>query len=483
MIPRSRFSRTKAATKTRPTKPKRKQPSEVASPKKSKVKKVVILDKIADAVEYGNLGILIGAGLPMAIFNQNQKRALSWPELLEKCAKILKVDFGKVNKPGVSHPEMATQICKMYSKKTGFPLNDSVLILKQQIADLTSFYPNPSTRARYNEFFDVLKPKWALTTNYDTVLESILTGKGHSLAPADFLSAPTGQMPIYHLHGSRLNPSSIVITQQDYVELLRPNHYRQLRLSLLMTESLTLLIGYRLGDVNVQTAVDWSRNVYKRSRESKHNFPNDLIQLVYSKRPRKEPYRDNHVLVIEFADLEDCLIEICEHIEDRQVVHKSRLRKLRVIEKRYLEPTPHMIDRFIETENARDLAIKHLKDNESFFINAFIEFLSRVLDNVWGKARENGGFRHYDVYLKLIFEIIEKVNFPQGAPALIQTLCSRLDKVAFFIGPGFGEANQAYKTWKIRAGGLRTEMKNELRNICRTDPDYSNLSRLLGEID
>ncbi len=51
------------------------------------------------------------------------------------------------------------------------------------------------------------------------------------------------------MHGIRTSPNSIIISQEDYISLFRPNQYRQQKLSLSIKESTTLIIGYGLGDV------------------------------------------------------------------------------------------------------------------------------------------------------------------------------------------------------------------------------------------
>ena len=68
---------------------------------------------------------------------------------------------------------------------------------------------------------DILSPTWIITTNYDLVLETLLTGKCKSLSPTNYLSAPRNIIPIYHFHGTRLDPNSIIVTQEDYIPLFR----------------------------------------------------------------------------------------------------------------------------------------------------------------------------------------------------------------------------------------------------------------------
>ena len=70
------------------------------------------------------------------------------------------------------------------------------------------------------------------------------------------------------------------------MRLFRPSQYRQIRLALTIKESTTCLLGYSLGDVNVLTALDWSKNVF---RESKGNYPHEVVQILWlPKIPRSE---------------------------------------------------------------------------------------------------------------------------------------------------------------------------------------------------
>ncbi len=150
---------------------------------------------------------------------------------------------------------------KLLQKKC-VSFNASLQELKQEIAALTSWYPTDEQREKYSKYLEAFEPSWIVTTNYDLVIETLLTGRSTALGPNDPLSAPKGVVPVFHLHGVRTNPEEIIIAQEDYITLFRPGEYRQMKLALTIKESTTLLLGYALGDVNVLTALDWSRNVF-----------------------------------------------------------------------------------------------------------------------------------------------------------------------------------------------------------------------------
>src|SRR4051812_17990928 len=60
---------------------------------------------IATSSIYGNLGLFVGTGLPMAILNNETKTiALSWKTLIEKCSFQLEIDTTILKTEGASYP-------------------------------------------------------------------------------------------------------------------------------------------------------------------------------------------------------------------------------------------------------------------------------------------------------------------------------------------------------------------------------------------
>jgi len=448
---------------------------------KTNTSKNSAFDKIAEGVIYGNLGLFVGAGLSMAIMNKDEEPiALSWHSLLEKCADYFEINFSQIMKEGKSYPQISTDLCRIIAKSKNISQQAASEELKQVISDLTSLYPDSSSRTKFSAYFNVLNPKWIITTNYDTVIESVLTGVGHSLAPEDQLLAPAGRIPVYHLHGIRTNPSSIVITQEDYVSLFRPNQYRQQKLPLTIKESVTLLVGYGLGDFNVLTAFDWSRNVFENNSSS---YPNGMIQLIHTADPNPVPYSKDGILVIEFKDLAKCFEEMCEYVTVRKTKARSEYNKLKKLETKYANPTEKLIEGFLENKDVRSRVLQDLKASNHYYINGFLELLSRALDQVWMEARKSGNFYQYDNYLCILLDIIENIEFASSPPALVQTISYGLDKVGYYVGPGYGEAHGAFRTWSMRGKKLPLPVIKELRNISKLNPSYHNIALLLKMID
>jgi hypothetical protein len=261
-----------------------------------------VLTFISKSASYGNLGLFVGAGFSKAVLNDPMmKIALSWGELLEQAAKKLGVNYEEINKVGVGYPDIASAICKAHSNAVAGKYEISLSELKREIAALTAWYPDQQKRNIFANYLQDLSPAWIITTNYDLVIEGLLMGRSMPLGPNDSLSSRKGIIPVFHLHGRRTNPEEIIIAQEDYVTLFRPTEYRQIKLALTIKESTTLLIGYGLGDVNVLTALDWSRNVFKAAETT---YPSDVIQILWTESPKETPYRDkNGMVIFETEDL------------------------------------------------------------------------------------------------------------------------------------------------------------------------------------
>lgn len=435
------------------------------------------LNKISKSSIYGNLGLFIGAGMSMAILNNDWERiALSWKELIYKCADEFNINLNEdINTEGISYPEIASEIAKLIAKNEKIEYQYAIKKLKDKIANLTCWYPQKDQREDYGEILENMSPNWIITTNYDLIIECLLTGKCLSLGPNDQLISPQSLIPIYHLHGIRTNPNSIIISQEDYISLFRPNQYRQQKLSLSIKESTTLIIGYGLGDVNVLTAVDWTKNVYSNQRI---NYPHDIIQLLYCEYPNPEPYRDrNDILIIEFDNLKNILSEICENIIEARALEEENNQKLSELNKIFENPTDESVKEFIDNQSFRLEVIMAISQNDIKLISGFLELFSKSIDETWIRAEPKGAFHAYDENLKLLLDIIINIELIKIPPALLESIAYNLDQVAYYVGTFMGQSRVAYNTWNNYKTNISEDTKIELLNIARAR-HYSNLKQL-----
>lgn len=441
--------------------------------------KLEVYEFISSSASYGNLGLFIGTGFAKAVLNDKNQIALSWGELLKKVCDILDIDYGGISKEGLGYPEIATRICLAYSEKSGMPYQQALSDIKRQIASITSWYPDYEKRVEFWDYLNYLSPSWIITTNYDLVIESLLTGSSIPLGPNDQLTNPKNVTPVYHLHGIRTNPEEIVISQEDFVSLFRPNEYRQIKLALTFRESTVLLLGYGLGDVNVLTALDWSNNVF---RGGTVDFPQDVIQVLRKTNPNEMPYRDrNGILIVETDELTHFFREYVE-VKKSEDAKELELIKMRLDVQNVLNaPTKETIERFIDDVDFRKSLINILSISPIHLASGFISFLDRCLTETWIRSGPTGAFEGYNQNLVLILDIITGFSVKNIPPALFQTAAFGLERVASYIGMEKGKSYAAARTWISRRGEISSDMVEELKGIADQHA-YINLKQLLDTI-
>lgn len=439
-----------------------------------------VLEFLSHSATYGNLGAFIGAGFSKAVLNDEfNDIALSWGELLEKVAEELKVDYDDIWKEGVGYPDIASQICQKYSEQSKKTYNQSLRRLKKEIAKLTSWYPDKEKRAEFSPHLNELNLSWVITTNYDLVIESLLTGKSVPLGPNDPLIAPFGIVPIFHLHGVRTNPEEIIIAQEDYVGLFRPTEYRQIKLALMIKESTMLILGYGLGDVNVLTALDWSKNVFKSESE---NYPNEVIQVVRKENPKEQPYRDkNAVIIVETSSLVSFFQEFSKVRKEKVEEEKKQSESLRKLAKQLDDADESMIEKFIDDIAFRKDVLKVLSSFSNDLISGFVSFLNKCIDETWARSEPNGAFQGYADNLTLILDILTSFSIKQIPPALFETTAYALQRVGYYVGNAYGKSFAAKAVWDKRSGEISQEMINELKSFA-IQHQYSYISKLCQQI-
>lgn len=346
--------------------------------------------------------------------------------------------------------------------------------------------PDESKVTAFREIFDYINPSWIITTNYDLVLETILTGKCKSLSPLNYLSAPKNIIPIYHLHGTRIDPESIIITQEDYIPLFRPNEYRQSKLAMTIRESTTLVLGYGLGDMNVLSAVDWSKNIYTEKNE----YPYEIIQALWTSNPQEDAYKDeNGNIIIEIDDLEQFLNDLIISIVEQQKTYDLKLRELNDLVGILESNDEEWIQKFIDERDFRLKLLDLLSEFEYHMISSYIQFFTVCINRIWEMTSVNGAFHVYDKYLSIILDIIIKYEYKKMPPRLFQIVAESLNKVLKYVGKSTttfltGDSWSATRTWHERKNDIPMEMKYQLYLYSKQNrflPLFTNIKEILVE--
>lgn len=451
--------------------------------------KTDIFDTICRAARLKNLGLFVGAGFSKSILDKDfNYLSYSWGELLEECCKTMDVDM-EIMKTNASYPEVASKICKQYSINKEISYENALKKLKEIIADLTYSFPSKDIQQKYYECLDPLQIEWIVTTNYDTLLESIFGGKSYSISPDEAFIKINNMIPIYHIHGVRTHSEGIVITNEDYAKLFRPSDYRQARLPFLIKESLVLMIGYGLGDINVLTAVDWSRNVYTaKNRNRDYEFP--IIQLLYKSDPKDKPYKDESgIYILEIDDIETFFTQLQKRYNETQDEYDDLLQKTNKYVDMFNLASEEDIDRYIKNqENCRTDTIDFIAalSQEFFYIyNSFLNFIRLVIKEIDRRSHVDGAFEYYNIKLCVVLDILEHIPLEVMPQSFLYYLANQLDGVAPMIGKSMGRSWKAFDTWEERKNKITQNTLSALNGIVEHDiwNRYLDLKTLLSTVN
>lgn len=397
-----------------------------------------ILNRIADAALFGSLGLFAGTGLSKDL---TLGETPSFLEVLERVVAALGLDYS-VKDPenaGVSFPGIAERIVLAHKEKSGLPLEVAEIEIKKAVCLQCNLLPDLARSAAYRKVLEGFGLQWVVTTNYDYLVESVIPNS-QTIDPRRIMNVRFDYVPIFHIHGHLYSPEEIVLTESDYVQLFSPIDYRQLKLNLLLAESTTIMIGYSLGDINVKHAMEWQRTLREKYGLEPLTYQSMVIQVLYKEdSPALEPYLGpNGESIIETNDVLEFLSVAAMRISGR---------------KKALEDSTRVMDEWLqgkqaqqvaESTSARSAFISNLVNHpRSYNIQDVVRFLDIVLDPIWGKAREDGGWEQYSKFLIILVEVL--AAFPSGEmhPTLLINLAERLENVFRFVD---SEGKEKYGT-------------------------------------
>ena len=244
--------------------------------------KDVFYELVCANAEDGTLCFFIGSGFTKSICNN----ALNWNELIDKVGKKLEVTLDDKDK-NLSEPIKFSIISDIYSKHNGLSFEEAQMAVKKCITELTCYEDYNNWQNEYSDFFKELVPNCIVTTNYDTMIEKILCGKAISLSKENAFMKSKDVIPVYHIHGVNTDFKSIVATQRDYAEYLRPNNYALSRLPFIFAENFVVILGYSIHDLNVLHAIDLAQKVYGITNNAR------IVQVKYIREGEAKNYLYN----------------------------------------------------------------------------------------------------------------------------------------------------------------------------------------------
>jgi hypothetical protein len=443
------------------------------------------IKNLAEQISEWGIGIIVGAGFSKAVIGDNKNPAKNWKELFVEVITYLNYkyknevgyfdDIDDELSSGKTLPQIATNICYEITEVTGNSYEDSKNELKRIIRSLVNWVPSNETIKKYRKFFEDMDTRWVVTTNYDEVLEAIFGERGYPLNPEQPLTAPSDNIPIYHIHGSRRNYRNLIVTHEDYVPLFRPGNYRESKLTTMMTETPVLVLGYSLSDLNLLAALDQSNRIL----ESSQNFSVVLAQYTNNDELcyRENKFEKGGYKELEINSIEDFLEKLIKQKQDNSEITNHRLESQKIayqpfvdlvsaVEKLsvknaktytdFVEANPEEVEKIAESilKNPEN-KIGKLKMFEKFNRPAELDFFNKTIAIIMqyfkGKSVENGEFSAYAKLLKFIMYVLNEFELTWFTPQLMELITKNLEYALRHSGDHLGESYEANEIWNSQA--------------------------------
>ena len=451
--------------------------------KDGKLSRDGVFESICKATRIDTLGLFIGSGFSKALLEgDNHFKSYSWSELLRRVSDDFNITRDVLNE-GKPYSEVASVICFEYAKAHSISHKEAERQMKFKIAEIVNVIPSNHKIKEYETIFARLNPNWIVTTNYDSIIEQIIREKALPINPKDTYIKIRDFTPVYHIHGSIFDPESIVITNEDYIHTLRISDYRHARLPFIIKESTVLMIGYSLNDLNVLSAVDYSKNVY--SNDMSYDTP--IIQLLYKKNPNNEPYySDDGIIIQEVSNLSDYFLEYLEFEKRYRGQIGKVTKQVNELVELLSNADEGLVISFISDSSFRLKYIHTISGiaREFWYIySSYTAFLNKCFGLLWNKASAYGAFEEYNNILCLLLDIIENLDYDNSPLSFVDYLVNNFSEIALFVGNEKGQSYSAFSTWELRKVVFPERFVEEYIKRRKDDYNYKCGLTLIKSLD
>lgn len=250
---------------------------------------------ISTSLYTNSLTFFVGTGFSKYMTNG---KAPSWLELLVDCAKEIDKDDKLVNQlfnsdssGRIKEAKYDLTICAQilegeYLKKRKNIKNQIAKIIYTNINEKTI---DKDKLEHLQTFFSEHPNVNIITTNYDTIFSDfIIPLTSRIIIEGSTIPRINSGQNIYHIHGCINRPESIILTINDYYNFQNSNNYFSRKFFTLLQETTVSIIGYSLGDFNLNSILNEVKNSKKESFRrtdiyyiTKDTVP-DLIERFYS---------------------------------------------------------------------------------------------------------------------------------------------------------------------------------------------------------
>lgn len=426
--------------------------------------------EIAASLHTNSLTFFVGTGFSKYITNG---AAPNWLELLIECAESIDKDdillnqLFNINKSGEIidckfELTICAQILEIEFKKKKKNIKEKIVeIINSRINETTI---DDTKLNEIQDFFSKYPNVNIITTNYDTLFSDfVLPLSSRVIIEGTTIQRINSGQNIYHIHGCTNKPSSIVLTLNDYYNFQNSNNYFSRKFYTLLQETTVAILGYSLGDFNLNTIFSEVKNTKTGSFRkteifyiSNNNVPNllsDFYNFTYGIRVLEDLTIKTFFRSIEsHYDKAKDLIESVKDLED-VIAGKSTYNDDYL--KLYFSLSQILVQ-------ASTLGIEKSDEN---FLNTIISILNKKVefcqeDNAWAQYEHLADWLIDIASIIIIKETVIEAEFCTIAKFSFKK-CSKDNYL--------GYSWYAYRNWNNRWKEMKIENQLMLKDIVKNN--------------
>lgn len=367
--------------------------------------------EMATALVGNSLTLFIGTGFSKYLTNGE---APSWTELLLECVKkidegdklknlLFKFNIAKNCYECIYEPTICAQIIELEYIKKDKNLRDCVCEIID--CNINPFTTDDEKIKGLQEFFKDHDRLNIITTNYDTLIsEYILEDKSRVFVEGSPIPTINTAQNVFHIHGSINNPDSLILTLNDYFKFQQRQNYFSRKFYTLLQENTTVILGYSLGDFNLNNILNEVQsysnpsikhsNIYYVTRSKVEGTLKDYYHYTFG------------IQVIDECNIDDFFKRLQDKISEAQEIvnEMGRLKKVLYEGKTFK-------DSFLKLH---DSLFRILMYAQSLGIGVNNPKFRRLIINLLNKkrefTRENGAWVQYEHLAEWLVEIASIIN-------------------------------------------------------------------------
>lgn len=364
--------------------------------------------EIATSLKSNSLTFLIGTGFSMYMTNGE---APSWVGLLSDCAERLGDNRKTFNDfftvvDGRIQCKVELTICAQMLEfeyiNQGRNIREEIAIIIQDRVHREAI--DQEKLIYMHDFFENNSLVNIITTNYDNLFNDYILPENNRVFVE---GVPVGRdncgLNIYHAHGSILNPESIVLTMDDYFRFQHKENYFSRKLFTLLQETTVVVLGYSLGDFNLNKILNEAKNTKKniQNKNDIYYVTRESVDHIFQRY-----YLDTYgIEVIQRTNIDDFFYDLSDKLDEAEkMVEIQRNMKLSILN-----------DVVIAEEIKSKRAFENLTN---CFINMGISvksarglgYINKVFNKKIEMSHTHGAWEHYAHLANWLIDLFSEVE-------------------------------------------------------------------------